>query len=97
MAVPLTSLSDRLRLWLFSVRTIQRANIVMTSPCPRSPNMTANRKGNVMTVYGAANEKRNIITNQGSGGELPLHQQLWTSDIWSGCGVCGSPPGLASR
>lgn len=42
---------------LFSYTTIQQANRAMMSPWPRSPNITANRKGKVMTVNGAG-EKR---------------------------------------
>lgn len=51
----LTSLSDFFACNGFSLRTIHRENRNMISPCPRSPNMTAKRKGNVMIAYGAAN------------------------------------------
>lgn len=51
-----TSLSffwERIRL---SLNTIHTANSVIRMPCPKSPNITANRKGKVMTVYGATRE-----------------------------------------
>lgn len=37
----------------FSDNTIQSANTSMIIPCPKSPNMIANRKGNVTIVYRA--------------------------------------------
>jgi hypothetical protein len=40
----------------FSRRTIQAANVAIISPCPRSPNITANRNGNVIIVYGAGKQ-----------------------------------------
>jgi hypothetical protein len=48
-----TSLSDFLAARGFSRRTIQAPKIAMIIPCPKSPNITANRNGNVMIVYGA--------------------------------------------
>jgi hypothetical protein len=44
---------ERIRL---SLNTIHTANSVIKMPCPKSPNITANRKGKVMTVYGATKE-----------------------------------------
>lgn len=43
---------------VFSLMTIQRAKPSMTAPWPQSPNITANKKGKVMIVYGAAGMKR---------------------------------------
>lgn len=42
---------------LFSLMTIQSAKPNMTAPWPQSPNITANKKGKVMIVYGAAGRK----------------------------------------
>jgi len=42
---------------LFSLMTIQSAKASMTAPWPQSPNITANKKGKVMIVYGAAGRK----------------------------------------
>ena len=42
---------------LFSLMTIQSAKPSMTAPWPQSPNITANKKGKVMIVYGAAGRK----------------------------------------
>lgn len=47
-----TSLSDFLACIGFSLRTIQAPKSAMMRPWPASPNMTANRKGKVMIVYG---------------------------------------------
>lgn len=44
------SLLDRFFFCFFSVSTIHKAKRLMTIPWPRSPNITANRKGNVMMV-----------------------------------------------
>lgn len=41
---------ERIRL---SLNTIHTAKRVIKMPWPRSPNITANRKGKVMMVYGA--------------------------------------------
>ena len=38
---------------LFSNTISADANSAIRMPCPASPNMTANKKGNVMIVYGA--------------------------------------------
>ncbi len=38
---------------VFSLRTIQRAKASSSMPCPKSPNMTAKRKGKVTIVKGA--------------------------------------------
>lgn len=43
---------------LFSLMTIQSAKPSMTAPWPQSPNITANKNGKVMIVYGAAGRKR---------------------------------------
>jgi len=51
--ITITSLSDFLAAKGFSRRTIQAPNKAMSIPCPKSPNMTANRNGNVIIVYGA--------------------------------------------
>lgn len=40
----------------FSLTTINSANNVIMQPWPASPNMTANKNGNVITVYGAAKD-----------------------------------------
>lgn len=58
-----TSLSVFLADRGFSRHTIQAPNSAMIIPWPRSPNMMANRKGNVMIVYGAAEKK--MITVRG--------------------------------
>lgn len=42
---------------LLSLNTRYRAAQVMSVPWPRSPNITANRKGKVMMVYGAGDEE----------------------------------------
>lgn len=58
----LTSLSlfcDRIRL---SLSTIQIAIRVIRIPCPKSPNITANRNGKVMIVYGAVRERHSQCT-----------------------------------
>lgn len=46
---------ERIRL---SLNTIQTAKRVIKMPWPKSPNITANRKGNVMIVYGAMNKPK---------------------------------------
>lgn len=48
-----TSLSFFCAMSLLSLSTKYRAAHVMRTPWPRSPNITANRKGKVMMVYGA--------------------------------------------
>lgn len=58
----LTSLSlfcDRIRL---SLSTIQIAIRVIRIPWPKSPNITANRNGKVMMVYGAVRERHSWCT-----------------------------------
>lgn len=42
----------------FSYSTIHRAKHAIIMPWPRSPNITANRNGKVMMVYGAAGRKK---------------------------------------
>lgn len=53
-----TSLLLFLSLGSFSSRTIQRAAKDMSNPWPTSPNITANRKGNVIMVYTAAEARK---------------------------------------
>lgn len=48
-----TSLSFFWALSRLSRKTRKRAAAVISMPWPRSPNITANRKGKVMMVYGA--------------------------------------------
>ncbi len=50
MAIEKTELTMRRR----SQTTIHKAKRNMMSPCPASPNMTANKKGNVIRVNRAA-------------------------------------------
>ena len=45
--------SNCCRPMVFSLSTIQRANMSNSVPCPKSPNMTAKRKGKVTMVKGA--------------------------------------------
>ena len=45
----------------FSNITIVRANNAIMRPCPASPNMTAKRNGNVMTVYKAIGKERRMM------------------------------------
>lgn len=47
-----------LNLGSFSSSTIHRAMSVMRRPCPTSPNITANRNGNVMMVQSAIESYR---------------------------------------
>lgn len=47
-----TSFVDFFAINGFSFMTIQREKRVINNPWPRSPNMTANRKGNVIIVKG---------------------------------------------
>lgn len=37
----------------------------MSTPWPRSPNITANRKGKVMMVYGAGDKEAGITRGEG--------------------------------
>lgn len=53
-----TSLSVFWAIRRLSLNTRYRAAQVMSVPWPMSPNMTANRKGKVMMVYGAGGETR---------------------------------------
>lgn len=57
------SLLDRFFFCFFSVSTIHKAKRLMTIPWPRSPNITANRKGNVMMVYGAADTENTPLAS----------------------------------
>jgi len=52
-----TSLSIFWAISLLSLNTRYRATQVMSTPWPMSPNMTANRKGKVMMVYGAGDKE----------------------------------------
>lgn len=57
-AANITSFSffwERIRL---SLNTIHTAKRVIKMPWPKSPNITANRKGKVMMVYGAINKPK---------------------------------------
>lgn len=92
--VSLTSFLVFLSLRLFSYSTIQRANRAMMTPCPRSPNITANRNGKVMTVKGARNDKRQekplrlVSKNSGLAQyKTDLNEihflQLWTTEMFS--------------
>lgn len=58
----LTSLSDFFACNCFSLRTIQSAAKNMMNPCPKSPNMTEKRKGNVMMLKGATRCHINILS-----------------------------------
>lgn len=53
----LTSLSFFWAVSLLSLSTRYKAAQVMSVPWPRSPNMTANRKGKVIMVYGAGDKE----------------------------------------
>lgn len=55
-----TSLSFFWAISLLSLNTRYRAAQVMRVPWPKSPNMTANRKGKVIMVYGAEDRKAGI-------------------------------------
>lgn len=47
----------------FSFQTIHAAKVAIKNPWPRSPNMTANKNGNEMMVYGAESLKIRIRIN----------------------------------
>lgn len=53
-----TSLSPFLVDKTFSLTIIQTAKRVIKKPCPASPNITANKKGNVIIVKGARKGER---------------------------------------
>ena len=52
---------SRLAMMVFSFHSRKPAIHVIINPCPASPNITAKRKGKVMTVNGAANRQMKLI------------------------------------
>lgn len=81
-----TSLSFFCAMSLLSLNTRYRAAAVMRAPWPRSPNMTANRKGKVMMVYGAGDKEaderpwrqtwKNERNSTNGGGMMPFQRVI---------------------
>ena len=71
-----------------SMRTIHSAKRNMIRPCPKSPNMTAKRKGNEMIVNGAV--KTNTRKYKHNIQKQPLHTQKYISK-------CLKSPNLYTR
>lgn len=67
---------ERIRLSLSTIHTAKR---VIKMPCPKSPNITANRKGKVMMVYGARKktEREPWATEKHGSPHAPLLSGLW--------------------
>lgn len=67
---------ERIRLSLSTIHTAKR---VIKMPCPKSPNITANRKGKVMMVYGARKktEREPWATEKHGSPHVPLLSGLW--------------------